>query len=66
MKVLHEDEHARAQWVSTDITRQNEIAQVLRLARPDVPPAGPRTRVPYLSEPWYCCAEPNPDEVMLV
>jgi hypothetical protein len=25
-----------------------------------------RARVPFLSEPWYCCAEPNPDEVMLV
>jgi hypothetical protein len=23
-------------------------------------------RVPYLSEPWYCCAEPNPEEVMLI
>ena len=22
--------------------------------------------VPYLSEPWYCCAEPNPDEMRIV
>jgi radical SAM family protein len=22
--------------------------------------------VPYLSEPWYCCAEPNPDELRVV
>jgi hypothetical protein len=22
--------------------------------------------VPYLSEPWYCCAEPNPDHLALV
>jgi radical SAM superfamily enzyme YgiQ (UPF0313 family) len=22
--------------------------------------------VPYLSEPWYCCAEPNPDEMRVV
>jgi hypothetical protein len=22
--------------------------------------------VPYLSEPWYCCAEPNPEQVTLV
>jgi len=36
------------------------------LARPPVPRAMARVRVPYLSEPWYCCAEPNPDEVMLV
>lgn len=24
------------------------------------------TRVPFLSEPWYCCAEPNSEDVMLV
>jgi len=30
------------------------------------PLAAVRRSVPYLSEPWYCCAEPNPDEVMLV
>jgi hypothetical protein len=22
--------------------------------------------VPYLNEPWYCCAEPNPEEMRLV
>ena len=25
-----------------------------------------RGAVPYLSEPWYCCAEPNPDEMRVV
>ncbi len=25
-----------------------------------------RATVPYLSEPWYCCAEPNPEQVALV
>ena len=30
-------------------------------ARPAIP-----TKVPYLSEPWYCCAEPNPEQVMLL
>ena len=25
-----------------------------------------RAAVPYLSEPWYCCAEPNPDHLALV
>src|SRR5439155_8908719 len=35
------------------------------LARPAARPPMLRPRVPYLSEPWYCCAEPNPDEVML-
>ena len=31
--------------------------------------AGPRRNrsvVPQLSEPWYCCAEPNPDHLSLV
>jgi radical SAM superfamily enzyme YgiQ (UPF0313 family) len=27
---------------------------------------GVRAAVPYLSEPWYCCAEPNPDHLALV
>ena len=36
------------------------------LPRPPAPARTVRTRVPYLSEPWYCCAEPNPEEVMLV
>jgi hypothetical protein len=31
------------------------------------PPQRPtRAVVPYLSEPWYCCAEPNPDHLALV
>jgi radical SAM superfamily enzyme YgiQ (UPF0313 family) len=32
-------------------------------------PAGPRVTdalVPSLSEPWYCCAEPNPDQLRVV
>lgn len=28
--------------------------------------AGPPAPVPYLSEPWYCCAEPNPEDMRLV
>jgi hypothetical protein len=27
---------------------------------------GIRSQVPYLDEPWYCCAEPNPEQVRLV
>jgi hypothetical protein len=26
----------------------------------------PHMAVPHLSEPWYCCAEPNPDQIRLV
>jgi radical SAM superfamily enzyme YgiQ (UPF0313 family) len=36
------------------------------LGRPAARRAICRARVPYLSEPWYCCAEPNPEDVMLV
>jgi radical SAM superfamily enzyme YgiQ (UPF0313 family) len=35
------------------------------LAPPQAIPAG-RARVPYLNEPWYCCAEPNAEDVRLV
>ena len=36
------------------------------LVRPPTPPrdvATQRQAVPYLSEPWYCCAEPNPEQL---
>lgn len=29
-------------------------------------PADADRTVPYLNEPWYCCAEPNPEQVTLV
>jgi radical SAM superfamily enzyme YgiQ (UPF0313 family) len=34
--------------------------------RPRVPFVPGRPTIPYLSEPWYCCAEPNPEQVALV
>jgi radical SAM superfamily enzyme YgiQ (UPF0313 family) len=37
------------------------------VARATILPArSPKRAVPYLSEPWYCCAEPNPDEMRVV
>ena len=36
------------------------------LGRPAPRPVRDRAIVPYLSEPWYCCAEPNPEQVALV
>jgi radical SAM superfamily enzyme YgiQ (UPF0313 family) len=30
------------------------------------PLAGGSSAVPYLNEPWYCCAEPNPEDVRLI
>ena len=29
-------------------------------------PARHRATIPYLNEPWYCSAEPNPEQVALV
>jgi hypothetical protein len=29
-------------------------------------PESRRAAVPYLDEPWYCCAEPNPEQLTLV
>ena len=36
------------------------------LARPAPRRAAAATTVPYLDEPWYCCAEPNPEQLTLV
>jgi radical SAM superfamily enzyme YgiQ (UPF0313 family) len=36
------------------------------LGRPAPRPVRDYATVPYLSEPWYCCAEPNPEQVALV
>jgi radical SAM superfamily enzyme YgiQ (UPF0313 family) len=33
---------------------------------PPAPLAGRSSVVPYLDEPWYCCAEPNADDVRLI
>jgi radical SAM superfamily enzyme YgiQ (UPF0313 family) len=33
---------------------------------PPEPVATGSSAVPYLNEPWYCCAEPNPDDVRLI
>jgi radical SAM superfamily enzyme YgiQ (UPF0313 family) len=48
----------------------DEIAAMAyeRAGRPPHVPAVRRERpvVPHLSEPWYCCAEPNPDHLSLV
>jgi hypothetical protein len=38
-----------------------------RAGRPCPEPVGESSvAAPYLNEPWYCCAEPNPDDVRLV
>jgi radical SAM superfamily enzyme YgiQ (UPF0313 family) len=47
----------------------DEIRALAR-ERAGLPPPEPIARgsfaVPYLNEPWYCCAEPNPDDVRLI
>ena len=44
--------------------------RMLAHERAGLPPPEPLAEgssvVPYLNEPWYCCAEPNPDDVRLV
>ncbi len=39
-----------------------------RAGRTEPPPAldSQRSSVPYLDEPWYCCAEPNPNDLRIV
>jgi hypothetical protein len=36
------------------------------LAMPALPAALDRPAVPYLSEPWYCCAEPSPEQLRTI
>jgi hypothetical protein len=59
--------------VRTGVDRPAVFAEIAALAceragrRPRPEPAQrARAVVPYLSEPWYCCAEPNPDHLALV
>jgi radical SAM superfamily enzyme YgiQ (UPF0313 family) len=33
---------------------------------PPPPPAAAEGAVPYVDEPWYCCAEPNPDALRVI
>ncbi len=48
----------------------HEISQLAhdRAGVPKPPPRPPRPgrKVPYLNEPWYCCAEPNPEQLRIV
>ena len=53
--------------------RREAFAEIRALAHnaagtesPATPRASAHALVPYLSEPWYCCAEPNPDQLRLV
>jgi hypothetical protein len=36
------------------------------LPRAAAPRASEGRAVPYRDEPWYCCAEPNPEQLTLV
>lgn len=44
----------------------NRAHECASLPRPRMPALAARATVPYMSEPWYCCAEPNPEQVTLV
>ncbi len=47
-----------------------EISQLAHdragVPKPPPRPARPGRKVPYLNEPWYCCAEPNPEQLRIV
>jgi radical SAM superfamily enzyme YgiQ (UPF0313 family) len=43
----------------------HERAGLARAARP-APSVPTRAAVPYVDEPWYCCAEPNPDQMRVI
>ena len=69
---LHQD---IASMVGSRLTsdRQEVFDEIraLAYARAELPQPSPRRAtaralVPYLSEPWYCCAEPNPEQLTLV
>jgi hypothetical protein len=53
--------------------RQAAFAEISALAHqtaglpvPRVNYSASRPPVPYINEPWYCCAEPNPDQLRMV
>ena len=52
--------------------RRAVFAEISRLAheRAGLPmpsfEAGEGTLIPYVNEPWYCCAEPNPEQLRIV
>ena len=66
-------EIARLAGVTSAADRRATFDQIAAIAyaRAGRPPRvassrGQRSFVPQLSEPWYCCAEPNPDHLSLV
>jgi radical SAM superfamily enzyme YgiQ (UPF0313 family) len=55
------------QSLSAPETRVETFARICREAGLDVPALiPPRAMVPFLTEPWYCCAEPNPEQLAVV
>jgi radical SAM superfamily enzyme YgiQ (UPF0313 family) len=40
--------------------------QTARMPAPDLPTAPSVAPVPFLSEPWYCCAEPTTDQLISI
>jgi hypothetical protein len=43
----------------------HDRAGLARAVESGAPAPGPAA-VPYLDEPWYCCAEPNPDQMRVI
>ena len=69
---LHEETNALV-GARPSADRQRLFAEIHALAHtragvpaPDWVPRGKSALVPRLTEPWYCCAEPSPDQIGLV
>jgi radical SAM superfamily enzyme YgiQ (UPF0313 family) len=55
------------QSLTTAESRTETFARICREAGVVLPVlAAPRSTVPFLTEPWYCCAEPNPEQLAVV
>jgi hypothetical protein len=57
-------------WTHADPRAIFDDIRNLACERAGLPQPEPIVRgtsaVPYLNEPWYCCAEPNPDDVRII
>jgi radical SAM superfamily enzyme YgiQ (UPF0313 family) len=55
---------------TTDRRTAFDATAALAFGRAGLPPPRPAGRAavaaPYLNEPWYCCAEPNPDDLRII
>jgi hypothetical protein len=61
----HADAQKLSRTVAFSLIWQAAHAAAGRIA-PNLDLQGERTAVPFLSEPWYCCAEPTPAQFLSI